>query len=84
MGIVSGIIVYIVLWWVTLFTILPLWVQTPQGNTGANDAGAPKEANIKKKFLITSLIAFAAWLVVYFLIDADIEWLNDLFMNTGY
>lgn len=84
MGVVSGILVYVVLWWVVLFTVLPWWVQTPKGETGANDAGAPIEAKIGKKFLITSAIAFLAWLVVYALVNADIPWLNDLFMKTGY
>jgi len=84
MGIVSGLLVYIVLWWVALFTILPWWVQTPQGELNGNDPGAPQNPQLKKKFLITSLVAFIAWIGVYFLIEADIQWLNDLFMKTGY
>lgn len=84
MGIFSGILVYVVLWWITLFAILPLWVTQTQSAVGGNEPGAPQNAFMKRKILITSAIAFICWLGVYAVIEADIEWLNDLFMKMEY
>jgi predicted secreted protein len=32
MGWVTGIVVYVIVWWVTLFAVLPLWVTPSEPN----------------------------------------------------
>ena len=58
-NIVSFIFIYIIIWWLSLFCVLPFWLEHNKGEKEDQsfDSGAPKKANIKKKFIITSLIA---------------------------
>jgi len=66
--------VYLTIWWVVLFTILPLGTTThaeaglDPGDGG--DPGAPVDPKLKKKFFTTtwvSAIVFAIlWLVIHF------------------
>lgn len=68
MGPVSGIVVYLLVWWVVLFAILPLGVRSStEGN-----AGPPQNPDIKKKFLLTTLISVIIWAIIYVLIDIRI------------
>jgi Protein of unknown function (DUF1467) len=40
MGWVTGIILYVLVWWVTLFAVLPLWVTPSEpGGVGGHMAG---------------------------------------------
>ena len=40
MGWVSGIVVYFLVWWVTLFAVLPLWVTPAEpGDPGHHEVG---------------------------------------------
>jgi len=74
MGIGTSIAVYLVVWWVTLFAVLPLGVQShheaglDRGDGG--DPAAPVNPNLKRKFVTTtwvSAVVFAViWLVLRF------------------
>ena len=74
MGPVFWFSVYLVIWWMVLFVILPLGIRSheEEGTTphpGA-DPGAPPNPNLKRKFITTtwvSAIVFGLlWLVVHF------------------
>lgn len=69
MGWALGIAVYVVIWWLTLFVVLPFGVrsQTESGDvvTGT-DPGAPKAHLMGRKLLITTLISVIIWLPVDF------------------
>lgn len=72
MTILSGIILYFLIWWTLIFTVLP-WRATPskQPLTG-NAASAPDKANIKLKFLINTVLSAAVWLVLFLLTHFNI------------
>ncbi len=59
--------IYLMIWWITFFAILPLWNRTPveEGTEviKGNDPGAPITHNLWKKVRINSLIAFGIWVV---------------------
>ena len=38
----TGIVVYILVWWVTLFAVLPLWVTPSEPGEFGHAAGAPR------------------------------------------
>jgi predicted secreted protein len=63
--------IYIMIWWVTFFAILPLWNRTPTEEGGetvqGHDTGAPITHNLWKKVRINSLVALAVWIVVLLL-----------------
>lgn len=67
MGVVSGIVLYAVIWFLTLFMVLPVRMET-QGDRGeivpGTQAGAPANLNMKRKAWITTWIALALWIVI--------------------
>ena len=67
MGIVSGIVLFAVCWFMVLFIVLPLRNVT-QGDAGAVEPGthasAPADPQIKRKVKITTIWAFGIWVIV--------------------
>lgn len=73
MSIVSAIVVYLLAWWVTLFAVLPWGLSYDAGSKeDGHMPGAPPIPNLKKKFLITTVIAFVILGIVYALIESNI------------
>lgn len=71
-GWVTALTVYIVTWWVVLFTVLP-WGAEPDKNPGAGHvASAPANPRLRLKFLITTVIAAIIWLAIDMLIKKDV------------
>jgi predicted secreted protein len=65
MGWVTGTVVYVLIWWVVLFAILPLWVTPTDPGEVGYAAGAPKRPLMWLKAALTSAIAGVLWLAVY-------------------
>ena len=65
-GLFTTVAIYIVCWWVVLFTILPLGMS--QGDkprpTDGSDWGAPEHPNLKRKFLTTTWVSAIVWALV--------------------
>ncbi|MCC7305194.1 MAG: DUF1467 family protein [Alphaproteobacteria bacterium] len=61
----SGIVVFVMIWWTAIFTVLPWGLKR-------DERGMPDDPRLKQKILMTTLISAALWLVVYALIEADI------------
>ncbi|MEX0280583.1 MAG: DUF1467 family protein [Arenibacterium sp.] len=80
MGIVSGIVLYLVVWFLTFFIVLPIRLKT-QGDIGeivpGTHAGAPAEHNLKKKAVITSAIALAIWAIIAAIILLELVSVRD-------
>jgi predicted secreted protein len=61
MGPVTGIAIYLVLWWVVLLGILPLGTQSQHEAgvvvTDGSDPGAPVDPKIGRKFLTTTWVS---------------------------
>lgn len=60
---------YFVVWWVVLFTVLPLSVRRDERPETGHDPGAPQQANIRHKFALTTVYALAVWLVLVALVE---------------
>lgn len=77
----SAFVVFLLIWWVTLFTILPFGVrgQAEDGEiVRGSEPGAPVKTNIKKKFLITTVVAFVLWVCVCAIIILGVVSWDDL------
>ena len=78
MSITGSIIVYVMIWWVIFFSVLPIGIQSNKEvfkeKIEGMDPGAPKNPKIALKFLITTLITSIIFVVIYYLVD--IEFLN--------
>lgn len=72
MGLVSGIVVYLLTWWVVIFTMLPLWVKPHKDKRYGTAGSAPEKPELGKKFLLTSIISAVIWVIFYILIKSDI------------
>lgn len=66
MGIASGIVLFMVIWFMTFLCVLPLRIQT-QGEAGTTvpgtHHGSPEQHHLRKKFIITTAIAFVLWAI---------------------
>lgn len=73
MDIPGFIVVYVCSWWLALFTVLPLWIQRDESGDPTQTApGAPLAPNLKKKFLITSVMAAVITGIVYICIQLNV------------
>tara|TARA_Y100001958_G_scaffold148982_1_gene131217 strand:- start:1494 stop:1748 length:255 start_codon:yes stop_codon:yes gene_type:complete len=76
MGITGSIIVYVMIWWIIFFSLLPVGIQSNKEvfreKIGGMDPGAPKNPKIGKKFLITTLITSIIFAVIYYLVEIDL------------
>lgn len=61
MDIVSGIVVYILLWWWVLFMVLPFGAKAPETVETGHAPSAPQRPMLVKKMLITTVIAAVLW-----------------------
>jgi len=64
----KGFLIYVIIWWVVIFTMLPIGVKKPVKVEKGHAEGAPQNPQILKKFIMTSLIAFFLWLLVFYII----------------
>jgi predicted secreted protein len=74
MSITTGIVTFIIVWWVSLFLVLPFGVrgQWEEGQVkNGSEPGAPIKPLIIRKFFITTGIAVIFWVVVYVIITTN-------------
>ncbi len=62
MGWFTGLVLYVLIWWVVLFAVLPFGVRStddPDPHTGWR--GAPDNPRLLRKILATTVIAAVIW-----------------------
>ena len=68
MGTTGSLIVYISIWWIVFFSVLPVGIKSEnkefKSKLQENDPGAPKNPNIGKKFFITTIIFIGIYYMV--------------------
>jgi predicted secreted protein len=72
MGWATGLMVYFVIWWTILFTVLPLGVHRVKDPGRGQDHGAPEAPQLLRKAIITSLVAAVLWIGFYYLHQSDL------------
>jgi predicted secreted protein len=68
---VTGIAVYIVVWWIVLFAVLPWGVRQPDAPQPGHADGAPENPRLWLKAGVTTLIAAVIWAAIYFVVQSD-------------
>ena len=71
---VTGIIVYVLVWWITLFAVLPLWVTPAEPDDPGHAAGAPQRPRMLLKMAITTVVSAVIWVAIYLLVRSP--WLS--------
>ncbi len=81
MSIVSALVLYAVIWFLVLFVVLPIRLET-QGDRGeivpGTHAGAPANLQMGRKARLVSVIAAAIWVVVAGVILSGVVTVRDL------
>jgi predicted secreted protein len=63
------LIVFTILWWLVFFMVLPVGVVRDENPQLGNAAGAPKNSNLAKKAIITTIIATTLTFTFFFLLQ---------------
>ena len=67
----SGVVVYVVLWWLVMFCVLPLGVTPAAEEHLGHDAGAPANPRMGFKVLLTTGITTVIFGIIYLIIVSD-------------
>ncbi|MCX2696282.1 MULTISPECIES: DUF1467 family protein [Ochrobactrum] len=81
MTIVSGIAMYFIFWWITLFALLPVGLRTQAEEndvTLGTVASAPAKPRIGLAFLRTTFVATAIFCIYYYLTQVQGFSLDDI------
>jgi predicted secreted protein len=68
----TGVLLYVIIWWVLLFMVLPWGAKPPEEPESGHEPGAPARPMLGRKALATSLLAGVVWLLIYAGIQAEI------------
>ncbi len=74
MGWVSGAAVYLIIWWMVIFLVLP-WGSQPiaaEDVRKGHAPSAPQNPRIPLKFAITTVISGVIWLMVNWVINSGL------------
>ena len=67
---------YFVIWWLVLFTVLPLGVRSHRDDgtlaEAGNDPGAPVNPNLKQKAVTTSWVALIVTAIVWTVFETGV------------
>ncbi len=75
MSITGSVVIYVILWWIVFFSLLPIDVnREKKGIIRGSDAGAPENPRIIKKFIYSTLITSLIFIIIYMLVKY--EYLN--------
>ena len=81
MSIVSAIVLFAVYWFITLLVVLPLRLET-QGDRGeiepGTHAGSPADPQMKKRFVVTTCVAFVLWAITVAVVVTGTLTMQDL------
>lgn len=72
MTLVPGIVVYVIIWWVVIFAVLPFGVRATEEGDPGHAAGAPANPMLWRKLAATTIIAAVLWLLVDWAISSDL------------
>jgi predicted secreted protein len=69
---VTGIVLFVLIWWLALFAVLPIGtrpVEDPDSSSGWR--GAPERPRLMMKIVLTTVVACVLWGGAYLLIHSD-------------
>lgn len=71
---VEGIVVYVLVWWVVIFAVLPWGVKPPTEFVPGQAESAPAHPRLWLKAGVTTLAAFVIWLAIWFIVRS--HWID--------
>ncbi len=78
MDFVSGLVVFILLWWWVFLMSLPFGIKTPDEVESGHATSAPERPRLQRKVAISTVIASVLFTLVYWIIDRGLISLSQL------
>ncbi|MEL6921739.1 MAG: DUF1467 family protein [Pseudomonadota bacterium] len=81
MGWLSAFAIFFIIWWTTLFAVLPIGVRSQAEDSDVvlgTEAGAPSNPNLRFKVLLTTLISLVVFGIFYWLTVINGWGVNDI------
>lgn len=72
MSIFTGIILYLMIYWLCIFAVLPFGNKPAEDVLEGNVHSAPANPRMVKKFIATGILAAILWVIVFLLIYFDV------------
>ena len=70
MSITGSIVIYVIIWWIIFFSLLPVDVDRNKNEyVQGEDAGSPENPKIIKKFIYTTIISSLLFLIIYYFVN---------------
>jgi predicted secreted protein len=71
LDIFTGIIVFVLIWWTALFTVLPFGIKR-------DATGKPDDPRMAHKFLATTMLSAFLWVCIHLLIEYQVVSFYDM------
>jgi predicted secreted protein len=81
MNVFSAITIYILIWWMVLFCTLPLGIKNIEKPKDGTMPGAPVDPGLKRKLILTTIIATTLWIVAFAIISSNLISFHDIAAN---
>lgn len=78
---VSAVVVFIVIWWLTLFIVLPFGVRRTESPEPGHDHGAPVKPMLWRKVAVTTTISIVLFAAVYVIVEFELIALSDIMIE---
>ena len=72
MTLFGGIVVYVIVWWMVLFAVLPWGNRPPESPEAGHATSAPERPRLVLKFAVTTAIATVIFLLIWWLMESDL------------
>ncbi len=70
MSITGSIVIYVIVWWIVFFSLLPIDVNRNKYiKVDGEDSGSPENPKILKKFIYTTIISSILFLIIHYLVQ---------------
>ena len=67
----SGVVLFVLIWWMVLFTVLPWGIRRAGDEDKGHDAGAPLKPRLWRKAAITTAISAVLWGAAYWVVESN-------------
>lgn len=68
----SGVVLYVLIWWMVFFAVLPLGIRrAADGDSKGHDRGAPANPRLWFRVGLTTAIATALFAVAFWLVESQ-------------
>jgi len=77
-NIASAVVIFVVIWWLVLFMVLPFGVRRTEAPEAGHDPGAPMQPMLWRKAAATTAITLVLFAILYVIAESGLVSLQDL------